>query len=89
MSDLRRTERARVVARAVLANLESLREGGLDGAGHERVVDLCRSLAASRVCPEQLAGVLLDLQRLLVPVRGLAARTFAGWLDDLEPPHGA
>ncbi len=39
-------EQARVAARSVLANIEELGRGGLDGSHRERVVELARTLSA-------------------------------------------
>jgi hypothetical protein len=82
MDDRRGLEHARVIGRAVLANLESLVAGGLAGPERDQVVAICRALTGLGAAPEATAGLLGQLRVLLLPVRGLAAGTFLGWLDD-------
>lgn len=80
----RSSEQARVVGRAVLANLEGLVAGGLQGADVDRVAVIARTLSAMQVNPAATRSLLGQLRVLLVPVRGLTARTVLGWLDEVE-----
>jgi hypothetical protein len=83
-------EQARVAARSVLANIEELGRGGLDGSRRERVVELARQLSArsgtggrlDRAAVVEMTG---QLKELLAPVDGLTASTVRSWLDDIEP----
>lgn len=83
-------EQARVAARSVLANIEELGRGGLDGSHRERVVELARALSArsgtdGRLDRTAVAAMTGQLKELLAPVGGLTARTVRSWLDDIEP----
>ncbi len=83
-------EQARVAARSVLANIEELSRGGLDGSRREQVLELARTLSArsgtdGRLDRAAVVGMTGQLRELLAPVGGLTARTVRSWLDDIEP----
>ena len=83
-------EQARVAARSVLANIEELSEGGLDGSHRERVVELARTLSArsgtdGRLDRAAIVAMTGQLKDLLASVGGLTARTVRSWLEDIEP----
>ncbi|MCD2196274.1 hypothetical protein LQ327_23135 [Actinomycetospora endophytica] len=85
--DSRAAEQARVAARSVLANLESLVAGGLAGANREQVVGLATRLSGWGARGPHLEGpatrsTIEQLVALLRPVRGLTARTVVWWLDE-------
>jgi hypothetical protein len=83
-------EQARVAARSVLANIEELSRGGLDGTHRDRVVELARQLSArsgtgGRLDHAAVVAMTGQLKELLVPVGGLTASTVRSWLDDIAP----
>jgi hypothetical protein len=90
MEEDRAGEQARVAARSVLANIEALNDGGLDGGSRARVIDLAQKLSARGGSEGQLdraavTGMTGQLRELLAPVDGLTASTVRSWLDDIEP----
>ncbi|HEY2221155.1 hypothetical protein [Actinomycetospora sp.] len=90
MEEDRAGEQARVAARSVLANIEELNNGGLDGGSRDRVIDLARKLSArggseGRLDRAAVTGMTIQLRELLAPVNGLTASTVRSWLDDIEP----
>lgn len=90
MEENRAGEQARVAARSVLANIEDLNHGGLDGGRRDRVIDLAEQLSArggsgGRLDQAAVAGMSGQLRELLGPVGGLTASTIRSWLDDIEP----
>ncbi len=76
-------EHARVVARSVMANLESLQQEGL-GAELTEVRKICRLLDAPEVDRVSREALVRRLRELLGTARGLTGRTFVGWLDDID-----
>jgi hypothetical protein len=90
MEEDRTGEQARVAARSVLANIEDLNNGGLDGGSRDRVIDLARKLSArggseGGLDRAAVTGMTGQLRELLAPVDGLTASTVRSWLDDIEP----
>ncbi|WP_018331941.1 hypothetical protein [Actinomycetospora chiangmaiensis] len=82
MNDQHRTsEQARVAARSVLANRESLDD--LDAADRAQAVALAEQLSRGHLDRAGTLFAAAKLRTLLDPVRGLAARTVISWLDDL------
>ncbi|GAA4852963.1 hypothetical protein GCM10023201_52740 [Actinomycetospora corticicola] len=84
MSDPNRSEHARVIARSVLANLESLQAEGLGAGDLGDVTAICRTLDASAVDPDSAGILVRRLRALLTAAHGLTGRTFVGWLDDID-----
>ncbi|MCD2188009.1 hypothetical protein [Actinomycetospora soli] len=83
MHDQHRTsEQARVAARSVLANVESLDDLAADRRA--QVVALAEQLQRGHLDRAGTLGVAEQLRALLGPVRALAARTVVSWLDDLR-----
>jgi len=83
-------EQARVAARSVLANIEELGRGGLEGSHRDRVIELARTLSVrggtdGRLDRAAVVAMTAQLRELLTPVGGLTARTVRSWLDDIEP----
>ena len=83
-------EQARVAARSVLANIEELGRGGLEGSHRDRVIELARTLSArggtdGRLDRAAVVAMTAQLRELLTPVGGLTARTVRSWLDDIDP----
>lgn len=79
-----------MAARSVLANIEDLSHGGLDGSSRDRVIDLAEKLSArggtvGRLDRGAVVGMTIQLRDLLTPVHGLTASTVRSWLDDIEP----
>ncbi|WP_433802732.1 hypothetical protein [Actinomycetospora sp. CA-084318] len=82
MHDQHRTsEQARVAARSVLANVESLDDLAADRRA--QVVALAEQLQRGHLDRAGTLGAAAQLRALLGPVRALAARTVVSWLDDL------
>ncbi|MEJ2866613.1 hypothetical protein WCD74_02475 [Actinomycetospora sp. OC33-EN08] len=82
MNDRHRTsEQARVAARSVLANLESL--DGLAADRRAQVVALAEQLVRGHLDRAATLWTAAQLRALLDTSRGLAARTVVSWLDDL------
>ncbi|MDL5159493.1 hypothetical protein [Actinomycetospora termitidis] len=82
MNDQHRTsEQARVAARSVLANLESL--DGLGAGDRAQVVALAEALCRGHLDRAATLWTAAQLRALLGATRGLAARTVVSWLDDL------
>lgn len=83
MNDQHRTsEQARVAARSVLANRESL--DGLDADRRAQAVALAEQLSRGHLDHAATLFAAAQLRALLDPVGGLAARTVVSWLDDLR-----
>jgi hypothetical protein len=86
MGDPNRSEHARVIARSVLANLESLQAEGLGSDDLDDVTAICRTLDAFAVDPVSARLLVRRLRTLLTAAHGLTGRTFVGWLDDIDAP---
>lgn len=83
-SDPNQGEHIRVIARSVLANLESLLAEGLAVADLEAVTAICRTLNASAVDHASRGVLVRQLRERLGSTRGLTGSTFVGWIDDIE-----
>jgi hypothetical protein len=84
LSDPNRGEHARVVARSVLANLESLQAEGLGSEDITEVRKICRLLDAFEADQVSRTVLVRRLRELLGSARGLTGRTFVGWLADID-----
>jgi hypothetical protein len=79
----RLSEQARVAARSVLANVESL--DALPADRRAEVVALAEQLCRGHLDQAGTLFAAAQLRALLGPVPALAARTVVSWLDDLRP----
>jgi hypothetical protein len=79
----RTSEQARVAARSVLANRESL--DGLAADSRAQAVALAEQLSRGHLDQAGTLFAAAQLRTLLDPVSALAARTVVSWLDDLQP----
>jgi hypothetical protein len=77
----RRSEQARVAARSVLANVESLDDLAADHRA--QVVALAEQLSRGHLDRVGTLWAAAQLRGLLGPAQALAARTVVSWLDDL------
>jgi hypothetical protein len=89
MEEDRAGEQARVAARSVLANIESL---DLDPHRRRQVVDVATKLSdrggsGGGLDHASVVGMTGELKELLAPARGLTASTLKSWLDDIEPVY--
>ncbi|NYD34330.1 hypothetical protein [Actinomycetospora corticicola] len=83
MTDQHRwSEQARVAARSVLANVESL--DALPADRRAEVVALAEQLCRGHLDHAGTLFAAAQLRALLDPVPALAARTVVSWLDDLR-----